>query len=575
MANLDEYMKEAEEDNLGKDMTNAAKGAVKKAAKKPVKKAMKRAKDRIMDVTGANVLKASAKNGAKAAIKAVLNLVKTGLSKNPVTWVLWAVLVIGCVILISAEGDTSSDSSQEAIIATSGEVSSSEEVPGSGQLSDDEVIILMSDCPETTVEAGEVDEDAATLRNAQQLYSVFKSYGLTDECISGILGNLSVESGIDPTGVEGIYDEPFQMGPRKQEALADLDTYVVNVLFPLYESNGVSISQSGYQGTDGYYCGLGLIQWTGPGAETFLRVADSLSYQWYTMNFQLAYMVCDSQYRPGFFAEWKENPSATPEEAATKFAHDYEGNTRMAQEERQAAARDWYEQMSSWSVDEALANSVLALAGSMGGIADDDAIGESADKCKTNSAYDNSSIASAAVSYAYATQAEGNGNNGTELYQRVHDYIFPGDSYYMSCDRGVACAVRWSGSDDEYPSGPTNSQYDYLIASPKWESLGMAGDLTMEDLLPGDVFILDGHTFLYTGSEIIQSVHGENADPSYDSVSASYGERSPGCGADASQILARGGVDWDSSRGQYEVFRCVQPDNSTTYQNAGSDSVME
>lgn len=568
-------MKEAEEDNLGKDMTNAAKGAVKKAAKKPVKKAMKRAKDRIMDVTGANVLKASAKNGAKAAIKAVLNLVKTGLSKNPVAWVLWAVLVIGCVILISAEGDTSSDSSQEAIIATSGEVSSSEEVPGSGQLSDDEVIILMSDCPETTVEAGEVDEDAATSRNAQQLYSVFKSYGLTDECIAGILGNLSVESGIDPTGVEGIYDEPFQMGPRKQEALADLDTYVVNVLFPLYESNGVSISQSGYQGTDGYYCGLGLIQWTGPGAETFLRVADSLSYQWYTMNFQLAYMVCDSQYRPGFFTEWKENPSATPEEAATKFAHDYEGNTRMAQEERQAAARDWYEQMSSWSVDEALANSVLALAGNMGGIADDDAIGESADKCKTNSAYDNSSIASAAVSYAYATQAEGNGNNGTELYQRVHDYIFPGDSYYMSCDRGVACAVRWSGSDDEYPSGPTNSQYDYLIASPKWESLGMAGDLTMEDLLPGDVFILDGHTFLYTGSEIIQSVHGENADPSYDSVSASYGERSPGCGADASQILARGGVDWDSSRGQYEVFRCVQPDNSTTYQNAGSDSVME
>lgn len=577
MANLDEYMKDAEEHNLGKDVVDAAKGKAKSAAKKPVKKAMKKATDRLMDVTGANALKAAAKKGAKAALKAVGTAAKTGLKaflgflvSNPIGWIVGIVLIVAIIGIASAIGSSSSEPSQEEIVASSNLVTSS------GELSEDGVAVLMDECPETTVELGDVDEDATTLRNAQQLYSVFKSYGLTDECISGILGNLSVESGIDPTGIEGIYDEPFQIGPKKQEAIADLSTYTTGTVFPLYASSGVSINQSAYQGSDGnYYCGLGLIQWTGPGAETFLRVADSLSYQWYTMNYQLAYMVSDTQYRPGFFADWKTNPSSSPEEAASKFARDYEGNTVMAQGERQEAARDWYEQMSSWSVDEALANSVLALAGSMGGVADDNEMGQSSNKCKTNSAYDNSSIASAAVSYAYATKAEGEGNNGTELYQRVHDYIFPGDSYYMSCDRGVACAVRWSGSDDEYPSGPTDSQYDYLIASPKWESLGMAGDLTVEDLQPGDVFILDGHTFLYTGSEIIQQVHGENADPSYDSVSASFGERSPGCGADASQIIARGGVDWIESRGQYEVFRCIQPDHSTTYQNAGSDSVME
>lgn len=582
MANLDDYQREAAKDDLGQKIADKAegkaKGAAKNAVKKPIKKAMKNVTNRLMDVTGANALKASAKKGAKAVLKTVGAAAKTGLKafggflvSNPIGWVIGIILIIGVIWFASSLGDSATDYSQEEITAANSALTTD-----TGELTEDGVAVLMDECPETTVEAGEIDEGATATRNAQQIYSVFKSYGLTDECIAGILGNLSVESGLDPTCIEGIYDEPFQLGPKKQSAVTDLSTYTQDTLFPLYASSGISINQSAYQGTDGkYYCGSGLVQWTGPGAEKLLVVANSTGLQWYAMNFQMAYMVSDAHYREGFFAEWKASPDSSPEEAATTFSHRYEGNTVMAQEERRQKAREWYDQMSSWSVDEALANSVLALASNMGGVADDDSIGQSADKCKTNSAYDNSSIASAAVSYAYATKDEGNGNNGTELYQRVHDYIFPGDSYYMSCDRGVACAVRWSGSDDEYPSGNTNQQYDYLIASPKWESLGMAGSLTMEDLQPGDVFILDGHTFLYVGSEIIQSVHGESADPSYDSVSASFGERSPGCGADSSQIIARGGVDWIESRGQYEVFRCVQPDHSTTYQNAGSDSVME
>ena len=104
----------------------------------------------------------------------------------------------------------------------------------------------------------------------------------------------------------------------------------------------------------------------------------------------------------------------------------------------------------------------------------------------------------------------------------------------------------------------------------------MSGSVSMEDLAPGDVFILDGHTFMYVGHEIIEQVHGANANENADSVSASFGERSPGCGNDATNIVVtNGGMDWDPSRGQYEIFRCVQPDNSTTYQNAGSDSVIE
>lgn len=575
MSHLDEYMKDAEEHNLGNDIKDYAKGKAKGAAKKAVMKPIKKGINALMEKTGLNAVKAAAKQGAKAALKAAGTAAKAGLKaffsfliSNPIGWVIGLILIVVVVGILSSIG--SETTLKEETVATT------TLTEGDTSLSDDEVAIIMGDCPETVVEIGEVDEDATTLRNAQQLYSVFKSYGLTDECIAGILGNLSVESGIDPTGIEGIYDEDFQIGPKKQEAIADLSAYTTGTVFPLYASSGISINQSAYQGSDGnYYCGLGLIQWTGPGAEKFVKVADSVGVQWYTMQYQLAYMVGDTHYRSGFFAEWKAAPDSSPEDAATTFAHDYEGNTVMAQEERRTAARDWYNQMSSWTVDEALANSVLALAQSMGGEANDDAAGESADRCNTNSAYDNSNMASAAVSYAYATKAEGNGNNGTELYQTLINNIF-GDGIYMSCDHGVAAAVRWSGSDDTYPSGNTNHQYDYLQSSPKWQSIGMSGSVSMEDLAPGDVFILDGHTFMYVGHEIIEQVHGANANENADSVSASFGERSPGCGNDATNIVVtNGGMDWDPSRGQYEIFRCVQPDNSTTYQNAGSDSVIE
>lgn len=572
MANLDEYVKDAEQHNLGNEVAREAKSQAKKAVKKPVNKLKKKAMTKILEKTGLNALKGAAKQGAKAAAKAAGMAAKSGLKaflgflvSNPIGWIIGGVLIVAVIGFASAMAE--SEKAKEVAVVSS-------LIDAEGNLTEDGVAVIMDDCPEVTMEPGDIDEDAATEANARKLYSVFKSYGLTDECIAGMLGNLSVESGIDPTGLEGVYDEPFQIGPKKQDALADLNDYTLHTLFPMY--GNISINEDAYRGSDGkYYCGLGLIQWTGPGAEKFLNVGQSTGYQWYSLEYQLAYMVGDTHYRGGFFAEWKQNPDGSPEDAALTFARDYEGNTSMAQEERQAAAREWYGRMANWEADSAYYDSILALSDSMGGSAADDATGEAADNCNTSGAYDNSSIAAAAVSYAYPTQAEGNGNNGTALYQQVHDYIFPGDPYYMSCDRGVACAVRWSGSDDTYPSGPTDAQYDYLLSSPKWESLGMAGSLTMEDLLPGDIFILDGHTFLYTGTELIQTVHGDAADPSYDSVSASFGERSPGCGADTTQILERGGVDWDPSRGQYEVFRCVQPDNSTTYQNAGSDSVMD
>ena len=95
------------------------------------------------------------------------------------------------------------------------------------------------------------------------------------------------------------------------------------------------------------------------------------------------------------------------------------------------------------------------------------------------------------------------------------------------------------------------------------------GDSGMICFADGDVFCLDGHTFLYVGTDAVKAKY---PDSNGDSVSASYQERSPGVGNDASDIINRmNGQDW-IGRGEYQVFRCVKPDHSTTYTNAGSAS---
>ncbi len=45
------------------------------------------------------------------------------------------------------------------------------------------------------------------------------TYGLRGEQICAMLGNFEVESGLDPTSIEHIFDEPFSIGEYKQEAI--------------------------------------------------------------------------------------------------------------------------------------------------------------------------------------------------------------------------------------------------------------------------------------------------------------------------------------------------------------------
>lgn len=421
---------------------------------------------------------------------------------------------------------------------------------------------------------GEVAADAAMLENAKKIYSVMKTFGLSDEQVAGILGNWQIESGIDPTTIEGIYDEHQNiMGPRHQDAMKDWDAYVRGPLSAAYAKGTDYTQNSGYMASDGKkYPGIGLVQWTGGGAMMFLNFAESIQKDWWSVDYQLAYVLAKGaptgQFGKEFWSTYKSQ-SGSAGENATWFAQYFEGNTKLAGAARSEAAEQWLEQEKSWSIDSMYGNSIIDMAKQLGDVATDAAVASRLKKCVRSMNYDNSTLANAAVSYAYETQAEGRGNDGTPLYRRVHEAILPGDPNFQSCDRGVATAVLWSGTDEEYPPGPTEAQLPYLNSSDKWTKIGTSGSVKMEDLMPGDVFCLNGHTFLYVGHEAVAAKY-PNTGPKVDSVSASYMERSPGCGTDANSIIERNhGQDW-GGRGEYQIFRCSKPDGSQKYKDAGA-----
>lgn len=404
------------------------------------------------------------------------------------------------------------------------------------------------------------DED----KEAQKIYSALKTYGLKDSTIAGILGCWHRESHVDPTSVEGIFDEPYQIGPKKKAALGNLSAY----------TSKVSTGSSQYGSGKGACPGIGLGQWTGGNGLKLMAFAKQIHKHWYDLDTQLAYLLATPT-PTGMPAKsfWNGIEHTNSVNAATSyFLTHWEGVSGNALGEREAAANDFKRKMSGWKIDSSYGNSILSLAKSLGASATQQAVSDAADACaeaQTESG-DNSNLVNAALSYAWDNEKEATGNNGTKLYQRVHDGIFPGDTYYMSCDRNVAMAVRWSGTDIDYPIGPTGRQLQYLSSSKKWKKIGSTDHFDYDKLKPGDVMCKNGHTYLYVGNKAVQASikrgqHKLSKVPKgADDVDASYGERSGGIGVEARYSII------DHGDGPYDIFRCIKPDHSTKYKSIGA-----
>jgi hypothetical protein len=179
-------------------------------------------------------------------------------------------------------------------------------------------------------------------QNAKSVYSVLKKWGMADENIAGILGNWSAESQIDPTSVEGIFDEPYKVGPRKQKA----------------EDSG--FSHMGYV----QHSGIGLGQWTNDRNELLRKYAKEKGKSWSDLGLQLQFMADekgDSPTDAAVFQKLIHDPKGSPAEAATFFHSQWErsadGGDAIAA--RGQKAEMWFGKMSGWNTDDKSADDLV------------------------------------------------------------------------------------------------------------------------------------------------------------------------------------------------------------------------
>ena len=388
---------------------------------------------------------------------------------------------------------------------------------------------------------------------AEYIYQALSGMGITDENIAGMLGNWQIESGIDPTSVETIFDEPFEIGPKKQRAVdADFDIKKIDAA---YAAKYPTIKQAG----------VGLGGWTNDRNVKLMDFAEDKNGEWHSMDIQLAFSFSKEeppqiQKYMREIVEGKNKGAHSVEAATTEFYTRWEGiaNTSdVSLPKRQEAAAKWYAKMGGWSADTALGKSILAMADS--GMK---AAGRSAQRiavmpgCEppTDQNLNNSDAARALAQYVWPKQSKGDNyqNDGTDLYMYVHDQVFEGDIYYASCDRTVGTAVRWSGTDKDIVAGPVSDVYKYFMGAgkDKWEMVGK--DLKEEQLEPGDVLIAgdQNHVWMYLSEEIVDEVwKGKDYDKGAKTGSGSLNDRSP--------TLAMG---IDESKPSYFVFRNTKKD---------------
>lgn len=185
-------------------------------------------------------------------------------------------------------------------------------------LKDDSIGICVPE--RTTVRSGSQDYllngelEVVREANAVKVWSVYERLGASKEQTAAVLGNLQHESGLDPTGVETIYNEPFQIGPRKQDAMSA--KFLVSKIDPKYAAKFPAIK----------YVGIGLAQWTNGRNNLLVNYAESQGTNWYDFDTQIKFMLeGDDSVRQKQLIDFLQAPPRNVEKETERFMNTWIG----------------------------------------------------------------------------------------------------------------------------------------------------------------------------------------------------------------------------------------------------------
>lgn len=384
--------------------------------------------------------------------------------------------------------------------------------------------VLGGSAQQCTVSAADmsIGEDALVdgdmEQDAKNIYAILSGLGMPDENIAGILGNFETESGFDPTAVENVPvngPEYHRIGEQKKQA-----------------------EKENFAGR-----GIGVGQWTAERNVALRKFAEEKGGDWYDLKIQMAFMISEDSGAPIVrdMIEGKSEGSDNPKLASRFFLQNWERPRDHAtggpnDVNRAKSASKWFAKMGGWSADKDAAESVLALADTEIKSANSKSVQQQMVNCDTglgSNAGGNSDAAEAFATFAYPLYKMAEKNDGTYVYMWLRDEIFNGDTHYASCDRGVATAVRWSGTDDSFPVGNSDAQLAYMqTEKEKWEEITGWDKQTGEGLEPGDILSRNGHIGMYLGEEAVEKVWGDTEYASemdgFNYGQASCNDHSPG-----------------------------------------------
>lgn len=190
---------------------------------------------------------------------------------------------------------------------------------------------------QTTIVASIGQFQGDEVARAKQVYEYLKAKGASNQFIAGVLGNWSVESGVNPKRAEGDYLSP-PIGAS--ESSWDDPNWL--------SMNGPTIYNGRFPNI--LHRGLGLGQWTdtadGAVRHTLLRnYAASKGKPWYDLELQLDFMLNgDSPYYTNWVATHMKD-TGSPAALAQLFLIYWEGNAGDKLAERQSRAVEWFYQI--------------------------------------------------------------------------------------------------------------------------------------------------------------------------------------------------------------------------------------